>query len=37
MGNALVVGLVTKMGNTILDIYKDEQGDLGLREVAITK
>ena len=37
MGNALVVGLVEKMGNTILDIYKDEEGNLGLREVAITK
>ena len=37
MGNALVVGLVEKMGNTILDIYKDEEDNQGLREVAITK
>lgn len=37
MGNALVVGLVEKMGNTVLDIYKDEEDNQGLREVAITK
>lgn len=37
MGNALVVGLVTKMGHEILDIYNDEEENIGLREVDITK
>ena len=37
MGNALIVGLIEKMGHTLLEIYNDEEDDLGLREVAITE
>ena len=37
MGNALVVGLIEKMGKTILDIYEEEENNLVLREIAITK
>lgn len=37
MGNALVVGLVTKMGKTIKDIVKDENISSINDEVAITK
>lgn len=35
MGNALVVGLIRKMGNTLIDIYHDEEGNQALREAAI--
>ncbi|MCU9809922.1 DNA (cytosine-5-)-methyltransferase [Acinetobacter sp. RIT592] len=34
MGNALVVGLIRKMGNTLIDIYHDEEGNQALREAA---
>ena len=37
MGNALIVGLIEKMGHTLLEIDNDEEDDLGLREVAITE
>lgn len=35
MGNALVVGLIRKMGNTLIDIYNDEEGNQEFREVAL--
>lgn len=35
MGNALVVGLIRKMGNTLIGIYHDEEGNQALREAAI--
>lgn len=35
MGNALVVGLIQKMGNTLIDIYNDEEGNQEFREVAL--
>ncbi len=37
MGNALVVGLVTKMGNYIKEIVENENNDVDSDEVAITK
>ena len=37
MGNALVVGLIEKMGHTLLDIYNDEEDNQALREVAIDR
>lgn len=37
MGNALVVGLIEKMGHTLLDIYNDEEDNQVLREIAITR
>ncbi|WMT81999.1 DNA (cytosine-5-)-methyltransferase [Terrisporobacter mayombei] len=37
MGNALVVGLVTKMGNSIKEIIKEENNNSINDEVAITK
>lgn len=35
MGNALVVDLIKKMGNTLLDIYNGEEDNQELREVAL--
>ena len=37
MGNALVVGLVTKMGNYIKEIVENENNDVDSDEVAINK
>lgn len=37
MGNALVVGVVEKMGHTILDIFRGEEDNQTLREVAMIR
>ena len=37
MVNALVVGIIEKMGHTLLDIYNDEEDNQALREVAIDR